>query len=182
MTKKSPPLLPFSVSTRPAGMSTSSAREAMKASSLSEQLAKRGTERNRSMRASATATGSLAAKGDRDPTNHFVGLFWLVAATASYGRDRRQTAPIRRLLDARRASLGHRSAPARDLLPCRRRGTAYRNAVAGAPRRRSDLRGKPGGIGRRLPPAPRTSSEPILLEAWIEVGSTAESGPFFRTR
>src|SRR5438445_6042116 len=140
MTKKSPPLLPFSVSTRPAGMSTSSAREAMKASSLSEQLAKRGTERNRSMRASATA-GSLAAKGHRDPTNHFVGLFWVVAATCpNIGGDRRQTAPIRRLLDARRA--------ARDLLPCRRRGTAYRNAVAGTPRRSSDLRGKPGGIGR----------------------------------
>src|SRR5438034_11821822 len=83
MTKKSPPLFPFSVSTRPAGMSTSSAREAMKASSLSEQLAKRGTERNLSMRASATA-GSLAAEGHRDPTNHFVGLFWLVAATCGH--------------------------------------------------------------------------------------------------
>src|SRR5947207_11078884 len=66
ITKKSPPLFPFSVRTFPAGRSTSSAREAMNASSLSEQLPKSGTDRRRSTRASATAR-SLASLGDPPP-------------------------------------------------------------------------------------------------------------------
>src|SRR2546428_9359696 len=66
MMKKSPPLLPFSVRTRPAGMSTSSAREAMNVSSLSLQPPKSGTERKRSTRGSATAR-SLPSLGDPPP-------------------------------------------------------------------------------------------------------------------
>src|SRR6266550_8773135 len=66
MMKKSPPLFPFSVRTFPAGISTSSAREAINESSLSEQLPKSGTDRSRSTRGSATAR-SLASLGDPPP-------------------------------------------------------------------------------------------------------------------
>src|SRR5712691_1866588 len=63
MTKKSPPVSPFLQRVRPEAKSTSSAWDEMNWSSLSVQPPKSGTERNRSIRGSATA-GSLAGLGD----------------------------------------------------------------------------------------------------------------------
>ena len=63
MTKKSPPVSPFLQSVRPDAKSTSSAWDEMNWSSLSVQPPKSGTDRNRSIRGSATAA-SLAGLGD----------------------------------------------------------------------------------------------------------------------
>src|SRR2546428_11090491 len=71
MTKKSPPVSPFLQSVRPEAKSTSSACDEMNWSSLSVHPPKSGTERNRSIRGSATA-GSLGPHqlGSAHPDQH----------------------------------------------------------------------------------------------------------------